>query len=606
MTNAAEAVFLDTGILAPEADALLPPLRVLTDDGLSLRSARLPDALLPMVREYMQANGQGNRADKVKYGTARITTAQTWSQTYGYFEIEARMPRGKGRWPAFWMTFAGNGWPPEIDVFEAYGAGLDSPTPKDGTFNTAVFFDALDADGNPTQSVDVENPFAADPAPRLKKQGKRDIFKFTQLNNQTDLDANIYDEFNVYAALWTPEEITFYFGKTRETLKEIFKTPTPDDLKLPMVIIANDQFTARGGFWSPRPEAIDRVLDPENDFRIRRITVRALEPETILSMADGDSPYSDADSVILDTPGDDVIAPGGGFDIIRLSGGSNEIRLSRGRAQKIIEGFDADDVIELEGYPFTDSEDALTRLTQVGPDVWLPSGSDPSWPHTVILRDLQVEDVRPEQLRVRWSEALHSWHGEAGDSKRPQIDADGDGLLESPFQGAWFNDKGKPVRMIGTEAPDRFMIGNPGSTIEVAAGRGLDQVETWIPYSLPRDITYAIARRPGLELRASASDTRLETRADRVTLSGGTGDDLYVIAPEAARTRLRLGGGNDRIRGLKSGDVIEVLPADLAWRSKWQLTTLPHGLEVRFAEGRSLLIEGGTEAAFLDALEAGN
>ena len=38
---------------------------------------------------------------------------------YGYFSIEAILPKGPSLWPAFWM-WAWESWPPEIDVMEAY------------------------------------------------------------------------------------------------------------------------------------------------------------------------------------------------------------------------------------------------------------------------------------------------------------------------------------------------------------------------------------------------------------------------------------------------------------------------------------------------------
>lgn len=38
---------------------------------------------------------------------------------HGVYEIEAKLPRGKNLWPAFWM-YSFDSWPPEIDVFEAY------------------------------------------------------------------------------------------------------------------------------------------------------------------------------------------------------------------------------------------------------------------------------------------------------------------------------------------------------------------------------------------------------------------------------------------------------------------------------------------------------
>ena len=46
-----------------------------------------------------------------------------WSSqwfTYGYLEIRARYPLGKGTWPAFWMLRSG--WPPEFDVAEYFGS----------------------------------------------------------------------------------------------------------------------------------------------------------------------------------------------------------------------------------------------------------------------------------------------------------------------------------------------------------------------------------------------------------------------------------------------------------------------------------------------------
>jgi beta-glucanase (GH16 family) len=38
---------------------------------------------------------------------------------YGIYEIEAKLPKGKYLWPAFWI-WSWESWPPEIDIFEAY------------------------------------------------------------------------------------------------------------------------------------------------------------------------------------------------------------------------------------------------------------------------------------------------------------------------------------------------------------------------------------------------------------------------------------------------------------------------------------------------------
>ena len=179
-----------------------------------------------------------------------ISTDQSWAQTYGYFEVVAQVPAGKGHWSAFWLTAAGIGWPPEIDIFEAYGKGLHGGTGKDNDFNVAVFFDAIDPDGAATQDVDITNPYERDANGNLERPTAKTLaggeqYVFHHLTDaQTEFGADIYDDFWTYAVEWTPDEIIFYFGRDRESLVEIYPTPTPDDLHSPMYVIANDQLSS--------------------------------------------------------------------------------------------------------------------------------------------------------------------------------------------------------------------------------------------------------------------------------------------------------------------------------------------------------------------------
>jgi len=398
LPNSHETVNLDPGA----ADAHwgeMPATLTVTPDGLSIRTVRLPEGALARVRAYMAETDQGAAAANVAYATARITTVDTWAQTYGWFEIEAQIPRGRGRWPAFWLNFAGPGWPPEIDIFEAYGEGIAAPTRKDGRFNTGVLFDALNAERQAVHEVEITNPHDKDRAPRSKKRAGRNVYTFSRHHFADDLKADIYGRVNTYAALWTPAEIIFYFGPDREHLSEIYRTPTPDDAHGPMYLLANDQFTARNNIW-PADKALNAVLEPDNDFLIRSIRVWALPPEKVLDMARGQNISDPESSQIRDTPQDDIIAPGAGFDVITLSGGADELRIVRGREGKVIAGFGADDTLVLEGFPFKNRADAHRRLTQVGPDVWLSSGGDPFWPQSIILRDTEVAALRADQIVV--------------------------------------------------------------------------------------------------------------------------------------------------------------------------------------------------------------
>lgn len=58
------------------------------------------------------------------YSSARLITRGKASWTYGFFDIRARLPCGRGTWPAFWMLGPDSiPWPDngEIDIMEQVG-----------------------------------------------------------------------------------------------------------------------------------------------------------------------------------------------------------------------------------------------------------------------------------------------------------------------------------------------------------------------------------------------------------------------------------------------------------------------------------------------------
>ena len=58
-----------------------------------------------------QTNGE-------KYVSGILSSYGKFSFRYGYAQIVAKLPRGKGLWSAFWTEPESGAWPPEIDIME--------------------------------------------------------------------------------------------------------------------------------------------------------------------------------------------------------------------------------------------------------------------------------------------------------------------------------------------------------------------------------------------------------------------------------------------------------------------------------------------------------
>jgi beta-glucanase (GH16 family) len=72
-------------------------------------------------REHTEGQTQDGAPKSFDWRSGMITTGGKFSFTYGKVVVRARIPAGRGFWPALWLLPADLSWPPEIDIMEAVG-----------------------------------------------------------------------------------------------------------------------------------------------------------------------------------------------------------------------------------------------------------------------------------------------------------------------------------------------------------------------------------------------------------------------------------------------------------------------------------------------------
>jgi hypothetical protein len=137
-----------------------------------------------------------------------------FTQRYGYFEMEAKLPDGPGVWPAFWLIGTDKSKSSsEIDVIEYYGV-------------SNRYYHS-------TEHVWVD--------------GKNQLLR----TYMSDVKPGILStQFNTFGVSIEPDMTRFYFNR-----REYWSTPTPPEYNQPMYILVN---LALGGGWP-----IDKLTSPQ-------------------------------------------------------------------------------------------------------------------------------------------------------------------------------------------------------------------------------------------------------------------------------------------------------------------------------------------------------
>jgi beta-glucanase (GH16 family) len=93
-----------------ELEWYLPSQARVSDGALHLDASRTPTV----------GSDQEGKPKNYDWRSGMVTTNDSFSFTYGYVEIEARVAEGDGMWSTLWLLSKENG-PAEIDIAEFYG-----------------------------------------------------------------------------------------------------------------------------------------------------------------------------------------------------------------------------------------------------------------------------------------------------------------------------------------------------------------------------------------------------------------------------------------------------------------------------------------------------
>lgn len=86
-------------------------------------NAVVKDGFLLITARKEKLSAEGDWGGQ-RYTSARLTTQGRAEWTYGFFEVRAKMPCGKGTWPAIWTLGNKDKWPDsgELDIMEHVGS----------------------------------------------------------------------------------------------------------------------------------------------------------------------------------------------------------------------------------------------------------------------------------------------------------------------------------------------------------------------------------------------------------------------------------------------------------------------------------------------------
>jgi beta-glucanase (GH16 family) len=265
------------------------------------QQAYVPGGVLMMPGGGVRLRAGNTPFETKPYTSGEITTRGHFAQTYGYFEMKAKFPDGKGLWPAFWMVPNDGSWPPEISIVEY----IYSPWGKTGPSDPSYFFRNLFWPiGSTAWRPPEDSAFKSNMAVYLTNNYKNEA-AFPPVHG--DWGGN----YHTYGVAWYPDMVAYYVDE-KQHYCWVEGTDTKGSVpKHPMAMVANLAIGAVGG-WSGTVDAstpfpADMDIAYIRAYRLPNTPATAAEPVSIMNPAISPATAHPGDTVTIST---DIVTGG--------------------------------------------------------------------------------------------------------------------------------------------------------------------------------------------------------------------------------------------------------------------------------------------------------
>jgi beta-glucanase (GH16 family) len=167
-----------------------------------------------------------------EYTSGRLDTKGKLAPMYGRFEIRAKLPKGKGLWPAYWLYPQDRDWQMEKMMEDAVADGKERLIPEERPWYTEI--DIMEFLGHEPSILYGTLHYCSFDGTRRSNSGKwSDTIDYTK-------------GFHIYALEWEPDSIRWYIDG------HLIHSTTDGIPHKPLYLIIN---TAVGGSWPGNPDS---------------------------------------------------------------------------------------------------------------------------------------------------------------------------------------------------------------------------------------------------------------------------------------------------------------------------------------------------------------